>query len=116
MKIHDLSVIQKAYDLTKWYIPLVNRMPRTHKFGIGDRIQDTLYSLLEGLVIARFSTARMQKLLDLNAMLDVLRIQTRLLRDFELIDIRRYEYASERINEIGIEIGGWIKSLKDRDK
>ncbi|MFA4986379.1 MAG: diversity-generating retroelement protein Avd [Candidatus Brocadiia bacterium] len=110
--MNDLSVIQKVYDLTKWYIPLVHRLPRTHKFGIGDRIQDNLYGLLEGLVVARFSPARLEKLTELNASLDVLRFQSRLLKDFDLIDLRRYEYVSGKIDEIGAELGGWIKQQK----
>jgi hypothetical protein len=33
----DLPVIQKTYDLIKWYVPILNRLPRHHKFTLGDR-------------------------------------------------------------------------------
>jgi hypothetical protein len=27
--VTDLPVIQKAYDLVKWYVPILNRLPGT---------------------------------------------------------------------------------------
>ncbi|MGB3786420.1 MAG: hypothetical protein WA949_00315 [Phormidesmis sp.] len=28
----ELPMIQKTYDLIKWYVPLLNRLPKAHKF------------------------------------------------------------------------------------
>jgi len=36
--MQDLPIIQKTYDLIKWYVPILNRLPRDHKFLLGDRI------------------------------------------------------------------------------
>jgi hypothetical protein len=33
MKKDELPIIQKTYDLIKWYVPIVNRLPRDHKFA-----------------------------------------------------------------------------------
>jgi hypothetical protein len=30
--MQDLPIIQKTYDLIKWYVPILNRLPRDHKF------------------------------------------------------------------------------------
>lgn len=46
----ELPIIQKAYDLIKWYVPLLNRLPRDHKFMLGDRITSRRYELLERLI------------------------------------------------------------------
>jgi hypothetical protein len=45
----ELSVIQKTYDCIKWYVPIIERLPKIHKFTLGDRIINQLYDLLEGL-------------------------------------------------------------------
>lgn len=45
----DLPVIQKTYDLVKWYIPILNRLPRDHRFTLGERMINGLYNLLENL-------------------------------------------------------------------
>ncbi|OBQ32093.1 MAG: four helix bundle protein, partial [Anabaena sp. CRKS33] len=51
----DLSIIQKTYDLIKWYVPIINRLPKNHKFLLGDRITTGLYDILDGLLTARYS-------------------------------------------------------------
>jgi hypothetical protein len=36
-----------------WYVPLLNRLPRDHRFTLGERIINSLYELLEELVSAQ---------------------------------------------------------------
>jgi hypothetical protein len=99
--MQDLPIIQKTYDLIKWYVPILNRLPRKHKFTLGDRIIAGLYDLLEGLILARYTQEKLAQLELLNAKLDILRHQTRLLFDFQQFDERRYEYAGQLINPRG---------------
>ena len=47
--MNDLPIVQKTYDLIKWYVPILNRLPRNHKYLLGDRIITGLYDFLEGL-------------------------------------------------------------------
>lgn len=113
----ELPIIQKTYDLIIWYVPHLNRLPRDHKFTLGNRLIEGLYELLDGLIQARYSTEKLVRLESLNSSLDVIRYQTRLLKDFCLLDLRRYEFASRLIDEIGRSLGGWIgqqKSLQPR--
>ncbi len=42
----ELSVIQKCYDLVKWYVPIIERFTRVHKFTIGDRVINQLFDIL----------------------------------------------------------------------
>jgi hypothetical protein len=108
----ELPVIQKTYDCIRWYIPILNKMPRNHRFNLVDRVMTSLYELLEGLITARYSRDKLALLEQLNSKLDILRYQTRLMQDFELISVHRYENASQLLNGIGIELGGWIKQQR----
>jgi len=110
----ELPIIQRTYDLIRWYVPLLNKFPRDMKFMLGDRIQRTLYGFLEGLIRARYRREKLEILESLNAELDVLRYQTRLCKDFALFDVRRYGHVSGLINEIGENLGGWIKQQRKR--
>ena len=110
----ELPIIQKTYDLIVWYVPRINKFPRDFRFSMGDRVQDTLYSLLEGLIRARYTRERLGLLEELNSTLDILRYQTRLCRQFDLIDERRYEFVSSRIHEIGTDLGGWLRTQRTR--
>jgi hypothetical protein len=112
LAMQELSIVQKTYDLIGWYVPILNRLPRDHKFALGDRIVSGLYDLLEGLILARFAEKKLAPLQALNGRLDVLRHQTRLLLDFDLIAANRYQHAGKLINAVGVELGGWIKQQK----
>jgi hypothetical protein len=65
-----------------------------HRFALGDRLVQGLYDLLEGLVAERYATSKLERLEPLNARLDLLRLQIRLLHNFQLIDDRRYEHVA----------------------
>ena len=104
----ELPIIKAAIDLIRWYVPLLNGLPRAHKFGLGDRIVANLYEVLEGLVVARYGREKLPLLEPVAARLDLLQIQTRLLHDFQLIDTRRYEHASRLMETVGRQLSGWL--------
>lgn len=112
--MQDLPIIQRTYDLIKWYIPILNRLPRDHKFQLGNRIISGLYELLECLIVARYLSKKLDQLHSINSKLEVIRYQTRLLHDFDLLSLKRYAYIEQSINDIGIELGGWIKQQQKR--
>jgi hypothetical protein len=33
----ELPIIEASLDLIRWFVPLLNRLPRQHKFGLGER-------------------------------------------------------------------------------
>lgn len=110
----ELSIIQKTFDLIIWYVPIINRLPRTHQYRLGARIIDNLYDFYEGLLKARYKTEKLEILEPLNSQLDILRHETRMLEKMKLIPKYRYENAGKIINEIGAELGGWIKQQRRR--
>ena len=104
----ELPIVQKTYDLIKWYVPILNRLPKDHKFGLGDRMVAALYDLLEGLIAARYARNKVALLQPLSGKLDILQYQTRLLLDFQLVEVNRYEYASRLLDEVGRQLTGWL--------
>jgi hypothetical protein len=70
--------------------------------------------LLGELIECRYASEKLRRLQALKGRLDVLRYQTRLLKDFALFDVRRYEHAARLIEEIGRGLGGWIKQQEAR--
>jgi hypothetical protein len=111
----ELPILQATTDLIRWFVPLLNRLPRDHRFALGDRIVSGLYDLMEGLVKARYSTVKVPKLEALAAQLDLLQLQTRLLHDFQLIDDRRYEHASRLLDGVGRQLTGWTNQRRRQE-
>ena len=108
----ELPIIQKTYDFVKWFIPIINNLPRNHQLLLGTRIATELYELLEGLIKAKYAKDKRSQLEDLNSKLDLLRYQTRLLYDFQLISSDRYQYISQQLQAIGKDLGGWLKQQR----
>jgi 23S rRNA-intervening sequence protein len=110
--MNQLPILQKTYDLVKWYVPILNHLPKHHKYLLGDRLIVNLYDFLECLVEAQFQREKLDTLIRLNRRLEVMRYQTRLLHDFQAMKMDRYEYVSKLINDIGTDLGGWIRQQK----
>ena len=108
----ELTVIQKTYDLILWYVPIVERLPRSQKYNLGARIENQLYLILEELIAAKFEKTKAERLFGVNVKLELLRHQSRLLFDLKLFDGKKLHYVSQLINGIGVEVGGWIKQQK----
>jgi hypothetical protein len=51
----ELPIIQKTYELLLWMVPTIQKLPRSHRFVLGERLESSLYRLLEDLVRARFA-------------------------------------------------------------
>ena len=42
----NYPVIVKSYDLTLWYLKKLEKLPKNHRFTIGERIQESLLDLV----------------------------------------------------------------------
>ena len=108
-KMEELVVITKTYDLILWSCSHTSRFPRQHRFVLGEKLERTLYDLLETLIQAKYTRDRKGLLDDANLKLEVLRFQVRLAKDLQCLRANSYEFASQQINEIGNLVGGWLK-------
>jgi hypothetical protein len=110
----EIQILEKTYDFIKWDVPILNRIPRSNKYTLGNRLISNLYAFLEGLIQAQYSREKLSLLVSLNTQLEVIRYETRLIHDLDLLSTQRYEYTSKLINEIGTELGGWIRHQKKK--
>ena len=106
-------VVEQAYQFLLWLIPTVEKYPRSQKFLLGDRIQANAMSLLESLTEATYVRQRRSVLRQANLHIDRLRLLIRLSKDLRHLDLRRYEYAARHLDDIGRQVGGWMKSSSD---
>lgn len=111
-KQEELVIITKTYDLILWSCNHTGRFPRQHRFVLGERMERSLYDLLETLIQAKYSRDRTSLLNDANLKLEILRFQMRLAKDLECLQVKSYAFASKQIDEIGKMVGGWLRSGK----
>ena len=107
----ESPIFTRTYDLLRWLIPLTVKFPRTHRFVLAARVQDTALRFQERLIEASRSRQPGLVLAQADTDLTKLRLYLRLCRDLELVKFNQYEHGQRLVNEIGRLIGGWIKSL-----
>ncbi len=107
-----LPAVQKAYDVASWLLPRTERIPRSYKFTLGDRIQRVALDLNLALVEAAHARSKERPLHRANRHLDELRLLLRLARDVKALTLRQHEHVSGLNEELGRMIGGWLRWSK----
>ncbi len=105
--------MEKTYDLTFWLYGTVNKFPKSQRFVLGQRIENTVLKIIESIIETRTAEGREEKLKHLQRIsveMDKLRIMMRLAKDMKFIKTSQYAFAAKNINEMGKMLGGWIKS------
>ena len=106
----DLVIFQKVYDLILWLYPTVNKFPKSQRFVLGQQIENTVLEILKGTIQANQESNKLLYLKQISVDLDKLRILIRLSKDLKFISLRQYQFAADKINEIGRILGGWMKN------
>lgn len=101
-------VIMKVYDLILWFLPKLDKFPRSQKFLLGDRIESMILKVMELLIEANYSQKRRKEALyAANLELDKLRLLIRISKDAHYLDFKAFVHQAKLIDEIGRMVGGW---------
>ena len=104
-------IFTRTYDLLRWLIPLTVKFPRTQRFVLATRVQETALRFQERLIEAGRSQQPAPILAQADTDLVKLRLYMRLCRDLELIKFNQYEHGQRLVDEIGRLMGGWREKV-----
>ena len=107
-------IITKVYDFLFYLVPQVSELPRSQRYLLGDRLESASFDVLELLLEACYAQTKLSLLRQANVKLEKIRYFVRLCKDLKLISLHRYEVISKMIDEIGKQLGGWIKQQGNR--
>ena len=107
--------LETHFRFILWLIPALERLPRSQKFLLGDRIQSLALDVLESLIEATYTRQRTSQLARANLGIEKLRFLVRLAQDLRYLDRRRYEHAARCLDETGRKIGAWSKAHRARE-
>lgn len=109
----ELKVILDFYDLMLYLVQRCERFPRHHRYSLGIAIEGRLHAILGLLIKAKYTarTTKRQSLLLANTELEILRFQLRLAKDLQAFGARSHGHASMLVHEVGMQIGGWLRSI-----
>ena len=99
------------YKLWHEFLP---HFPKDSKYTLGTKVDSLFLDTIESIVKASNSD-KLDKLISLKTAslkLDMLKFFLQLCWEIKSIDNKKYILISEKINEIGKMLGGWIKAVK----
>ena len=110
------QIITKFYDFLLYLIPQISKFPRSERYLLGERLEMACFEIFELLLTAVYSRDKISSLQKANTKLEQARHYVRLSKDLRFINLHRYEVISKMMNEIGIQLGSWVKQQRGRDE
>ena len=109
----DIPIFHRIYDLYKLLYSYQAKIPKSGRYTLWQRCENTTLALLEALIEtgARKGEDRIKALYLVSNKLDLLKVLIRLAKDTRLISDVDYLQIQKFLQEIGKMIGGWIKSV-----
>ena len=112
----DIPIFHKIYELYKLLHGYHHRVPKSERYTLWQKCENTLITVLEGLLMAS-QQSKIEKLPTLEKVsvkLNFLKVCVRLMKDVKAINPKTYIIIEANLDEIGKMLGGWIKSTKER--
>jgi hypothetical protein len=112
--MNESPIFSRTYDFLLWLLPQATKFPRAYRFTLAERVQRHALDLQATLIAAglRRGAERTARLQEADTQLAQLKQTLRLCKDLDLLTLKQYEHAAERLNEIGRLLGGWQKIQK----
>lgn len=107
--VKELSVISNSIEFSTWVLQKLEKFPRSHRYGIGSRIETKLYELVDLLIEAKYSQRKRELLRQAGLRIEQLRFLLRICLEVRCLAYSSHQYAIETLSEIGQQIGGWRK-------
>lgn len=104
------ALTEEIYQFLLWQCQAIEKYPRSHKFTIGDRLQNEALALLSRVVEATYTKDRGRLLREAQLAIEQLRFLYRLSYDLRLVTEKAYEFAARTLDQIGRGVGGWRKA------
>ena len=106
----ELKVIQDFCDFMLWTTRHVEKFPRNHRHSLGVILESGVHTILALLLRAKYSRDKAEYLREVNIELEILRFRIRMAKDLKILPVKSHGHAAKLINEIGMQVGGWLAS------
>jgi len=110
----SLSLIQKLVQVYKLWHGFLALFPKNSRYTLGAKIDSLFLEVIELIIKASYSS-KAEKFISLangSFKLDLLKFFLQVAWDVKSLDNKKYILLSEKLDEIGKMLGGWIRSIK----
>ncbi len=111
---NEAPILKHTVDLYKEFYQHLKTFPKKDQYMLGKRCEEYMLTFMELILFAvGLDKARKLKTLEeANSKFDVLKVLFRMARELKLLDNKKYLSLEEKAQEIGRQLGGWIRSLR----
>lgn len=107
-------IFSKTSDFLLWLLNHTEKFPKSERFRMAKRLEDSAFAFYELLIEATRTTKRKrQLLLKADVELEKLRLFVRMSQQRKLTSHKQYHFASSSLVEVGKLLGGWLKTLPE---
>ena len=107
-------IFSKTSDFLLWLLNHTEKFPKSERFRMAKRLEDSAFAFYELLIEATRTTKRKrQLLLKADVELEKLRLFVRMSQQRKLTSQRQYHFASAALVEVGKLLGGWLKTIPE---
>jgi len=104
-------IFVKTSDFILWLLDHTEKFPKSERFRLAKRLEDSILDFYELLVKAARSADKKTVLHNADLELEKVRLYVRLAQARKLTSHKQYHFAAEKLTEIGKLLGGWLKSV-----
>jgi len=107
----ESPIFARTHDLVLWLLERSESFPRSQRFVLTKRLQDTVLNFQERLVEATLGQKRdlPGRLAEADIELGKLRFYLRLCHELTWLSTGQYGHVSKMVAEVGRLLGGWQK-------
>ena len=107
-------IYPKTYDLLAYLVQVTESFPRSQRFVLARRIQDTALDFYDLLFVARKVDIQERRdvLRRADAKLEILRTCMRMAMELGFLPFGQYEHGSGMVVEVGKLLGRWRQKLE----
>jgi|SRR3989344_2933615 len=114
--IGEMPIIIKIRELYKLFYKYLILFPKKDKYTLGAKCENYILATLE-LLLAAGNAPKSDKLgliRQASIKFDTLKFFIRVSRELDVLDFKKYLELQKRLQEIGLMLGGWLRSLDNR--
>jgi hypothetical protein len=112
----QLPIIQHLISAYKAWHEFLPHVPKDFRYSLGTKIDRSLVETAELLFIASYlgKEQKLPYLQKANVRLDIAKFFLQILWDVGALDNQKYILLSEKLDEVGRQLGGWIQGMKSK--
>ncbi|HOX86274.1 MAG TPA: diversity-generating retroelement protein Avd [bacterium] len=108
----ESPIFLKTHDLLVWLLATTLKFPKSQRFVMALRVQNSALDFYEYLIAAVKRGEAKVDLIQADIEMEKLRHHLRLCRDMKLLSLGQFEHVARMSVEIGNLLGAWLKRAR----